>query len=326
MFDKFAEFLFPEIEPFNSGFLEVSDIHKIYFEEVGNPQGRPVVYLHGGPGNGVSPEMRRFFDPKFYRVILFDQRGCGKSTPLAELRENTTWDLVADIEKIREHLGIEKWLVYGGSWGSTLSLFYSETHPLRVVGMILRGIFLARRQELDGFWGKNAVSGKIFPEEYQRFIDHIPEAERDDMIKAYYDRLLSPDENIRNNAAIRYFTWECTCCTLLPQKIAFDTDFDIKRDIEVIVEALLELHYFVNNLFCERDNYILENIGNIKDIPTIIVQGRYDICCLPASAYELNKALPKSKLVMVPGASHVIWEPGIQEELIKAQEEFKNLF
>lgn len=323
MFDKF---LFPEIEPFNSGFLKVSNIHTVYFEEVGNPQGHPVIYLHGGPGNGISPGMRRFFDPEFYRIILFDQRGCGKSTPFAELRENTTWDLVADIEKLREHLGIEKWLVCGGSWGSTLSLFYSETHPKRVVGMIIRGIFLARPFEIGYLYGNNAVAGKIFPEEYERFINHIPEEERGDIVKAYYNRLLSPDESIRNNAAIRYFTWECTCCTLLPQKMEFDIDFDLERDKAVIVEALLELHYFVNNSFCESDNHILENIDKITDIPTTIVQGRYDICCLPVSAYSLHKAMPKSKLVIVPGASHVIWEPGIQEELIKAQEDFKKLF
>ena len=319
MFDKF---LFPEIEPFNSGFLQVSDLHSIYFEEVGNPHGHPVIYLHGGPGAGISPGNRRFFDPEFYRIILVDQRGCGKSTPFLELRENTTWDLVADMEKLREHLGIDKWLVFGGSWGSTLALFYSETHPQRVVGLIIRGIFLGRPVEIDQVFGSNAISGKIFPQEYEQYLNYIPPEERGDLVKAYYKRLLSPDTNIRNNAAIHYLSWETTCCTLMPQPI----DFDLEQDKYVLSESLLELHYFVNNFFCESENYILEHIDIVKDIPTIIVQGRYDMCCLPVSAYDLHKAMPQAKLVIAPGASHLIWEPGIQEELVNAQEEFKKLF
>ena len=319
MFDKF---LFPEIEPFNSGFLKVSDIHSIYFEETGNPKGRPVVYLHGGPGTGMAPGFRRFFDPEFYRVVLFDQRGCGKSEPYLELRENTTWDLVADIERIREHIGIEKWLVYGGSWGSTLALFYSETYPKRVVGMILRGIFLGRPSEVDFTFAVNAGSGRIFPEEFEKYVHHIPEEERVDMVKAYYKRLTSDDLTVRNSAAVRHLTWESTCCTLLPQEIVLDPE----REKHVISEPLLECHYFINNMFCKSDNHILENIDAIKDIPTIIVQGRYDMCCPPVTAYELHKAMVGSTLKIVPGASHMIWEPGIQEELIKALEEFKALF
>jgi len=319
MFDKY---LFPEIEPFNSGLLQVSDLHAIYYEESGNPNGYPVVYLHGGPGAGISPGMRRFFDPEFYRIILFDQRGSGKSTPFLELRENTTWDLVADMEKLREHLGIEKWLVCGGSWGSTLSLFYSETYPERVVGMVIRGIFLARQSEVDSVFSNKALAGRIFPEEYEKYIGHIPEEERGDIVKAYYNRILSPDENIRNEAVIRYDTWEFTCCTLLPQEIAFD----LEKDKYAISEALLECHYFINKFFCASDNHILENIDKVKDIPTIIVQGRYDICCVPVSAYELHKAIPGAKLIIVPDASHVIWEPGIQKELVQAYEEFKKLF
>ena len=319
MFDKF---LFPEIEPFNSGFLKVSDIHSIYFEEAGNPDGHPVVYLHGGPGAASSPGFRRYFDPEFYRVILFDQRGCGKSTPFLEIRENTAWDLVDDIEKIREHLGIEKWLVYGGSWGSTLALLYSETHPARAIGMILRGIFLGRRSEIDFTFGINAPAGRFFPEEYERYIEHIPEDERENIINAYYRRLTSPDERIRNDAAICHETWESSCCTLLPREI----DFDLERDRFVLSSALLECHYFVNNMFYESDNQILENIGRVKDIPAIIVQGRYDLLCPPISAYELHKAMPGSKLIIVPDAGHLSWEPGIQEELVKALEEFKKLF
>ena len=318
MFDKF---LFPEIEPFNSGFLKVSDIHSIYFEEVGNPNGKPVVYLHGGPGAGTSPGMRRFFDPAFYRVILFDQRGCGKSTPFLELRENTTWDLVEDMEKLRKHLGIEKWLVYGGSWGSTLSLVYSETHPERAAGILVRGVFLGRQFETDFLYSNKAGAGSVFPEAYEKYINYIPKEERNDIVKAYYNRLLSNDEKTRNDAAISYFTWECTTCTLLPKEIVFDID----KDPYVISEALLELHYFVNRFFYKSENHILENIDKIKDIPTIIVQGRYDMCCPPVSAYDLHKATPKSKLIIVPDASHVIWEPGIQEELLKALEEFKRL-
>ena len=319
MFDKY---LFPEIEPFNSGLLKVSDIHSIHFEESGNPNGHPVVYVHGGPGAGFSPGMRRFFDPNFYRIILFDQRGCGKSTPFLELKENTTWDLVADMEKLREHLGIEKWLVCGGSWGSSLALFYSETHPEKVLGMVIRGIFLARLYEDESLFGNKAVAGTIFPEEYERYINHIPEEERKDMRKAYLERILSPDENIRNEAAIRYFTWECTCCTLLPQEIKFD----MEQDKYIISESILENYYSINKYFCENNNHILENIDKIKDIPTIIIQGRYDICCLPVAAYELHKAMPKSKLIIIPDASHVIWEPGIQEALVKAYEEYKTLF
>ena len=319
MFDKF---LFPEIEPFNSGLLKVSDIHSIYFEEVGNPKGHPVVYLHGGPGAGVSSGIRRFFDPEFYRVILFDQRGCGKSTPFLELKENTTWDLVADIEKLREHLGIEKWLVFGGSWGSTLSLFYSETHPKRVTGMILRGIFLGRPAELSSLFAADSVAARLFPEEYGKLVDHIPVDERGNMMKAYFSRFLSSDENIRNEAAILYSTWESTCCTLLPQEIVVD----MEQDSYVLSCSVLECHYFLNNMFCKSDNHLLDNIDKIKDIPTIIVQGRYDACCPPFSAYDLHKAMPKSKLIIVPGASHSVWEPGIQEELVKALEEFKKVF
>jgi len=317
----FDAYLFPEIEPYNSGFIKVSEIHTIYYEEAGNPNGRPVVYLHGGPGAGISPGFRRFFDPEFYRVILFDQRGCGKSTPFLELRENTTWDLVADMEKIRTHLGIEKWLVYGGSWGSTLALFYSETHPERVTGMIIRGIFLGRPPEVDFLFGNNAGAGRIFPEEYERYIGYIPEDERDDIVKAYYKRLTSTDKDISHSAAIRYLTWETTCCTLLPQKI----EFDVERDKYLISESILECHYFINKMFCESDNHIIENIDKIKDIPTIIVQGRYDMVCPPIAAYDLHKAMPKSKLIIVPDASHMTWEPGIQEELIKSLEEFKKL-
>lgn len=319
MFDKY---LFPEIEPFNSGYLKVSDLHSIYYEEAGNPNGYPVVYLHGGPGAGIAPGNRRFFDPDFYRAILFDQRGCGKSTPFLELRENTSWDLVADMEKLREHLGIEKWLVFGGSWGSTLSLYYSQTHPKRVAGMIIRGIFLARQFEIDAVFSNKASAGSVFPEEYQRYINHIPEDEREDMVKAYFNRFISADEKIRNEASIRYMTWESTCCTLLPQ----EEELDISRDRYVLSEPLLECHYFLNNMFCEGDNHILERIDIVKDIPTIIVQGRYDMCCPPVTAYDLHMAMPKSKLIIAPAASHLVWEPGIQENLIKSLEEFKKLF
>ena len=319
MFDKY---LYPETEPYNSGLLKVSDIHSIYFEEIGNPKGQAAVYLHGGPGAGISAGFRRFFDPEFYRIILFDQRSCGKSTPFLELRENTTWDLVADIEKLREHLGIEKWLVCGGSWGSTLSLFYSETHPARVIGMILRGIFLARPFEAEAAFRSTSAGAKIFPEEFERFSSHIPENERNDLLKAYHKRILSPDENIRTNAAIRYLSWEQTCCTLLPREIKFD----LERDKYLFSESILELHYFTNNFFCKSSNHILENIDKIIDIPTIIVQGRYDICCPPFSAYDLHKAMPNSDFRIVPDASHIVWEPGIQKELIKAQEDFRKLF
>jgi len=315
MFDKC---LFPEIEPYSTGFLKVSDIHTLYYEEVGNPNGCPVVYLHGGPGAGVSPGMRRFFDPEFYRVVLFDQRGCGRSTPFLEVRENTTWDLVDDIERLREHLGIGKWLAYGGSWGSALSLFYGEAYPERVTGMIVRGVFLARSSEVTPFESSSAAA-KIFPEEFERFANFIPEDERGDLMKAYYKRIMSADESIRNSAAISYMTWECSCCTLLPEKI----EFDLERDKYVISESILEFHYFLNNMFCENDNHILDNIDKVKDIPTTIVQGRYDVLCPPSSAYDLHKAMPKSKLVIVPDASHLTWEPGIQRELVKALEEFK---
>lgn len=308
---------FPEIEPYHSGFLQVSDLHQIYYEEVGNPHGKPILFVHGGPGGGIDPTVRRFFNPTKWRVILFDQRGCGKSTPFSELRENTTWDLVSDIEKLRRHLGIQKWSVFGGSWGSTLSLVYSIQHPSVVSGLILRGIFLLRKTELQWFYQSGASA--LFPEAFEEYLKPIPESERHDLISAYYKRLTSESPIIRKQAAKTWTLWEGVTSKLLPDvtnlgKFAQDDFAD--------AFARIESHYFINNGFFETDNWILENVHKIRHIPTWIVQGRYDVVCPAVSAYQLHKAIPDSRLFMIPDAGHAASERGIRSKLIEATEAF----
>ena len=310
--------LYPEIEPFDSGFLQVSDIHKIYYECCGNHDGIPVVFLHGGPGGGLMPMYRQYFDPQAYHVVLFDQRGSGKSKPRAELRENTTWDLVADIERLREHLGIERWVVFGGSWGSTLALAYAETHPERVRGLILRGIFLGRQSEND--WLYQSGTNAIFPDAWDEFVKVIPEAERGDMIGAYYKRLTSDDKEISGAAAQAWSVWEGSASKLLPDPDLIERFGEVEFALAI---ARIECHYFINKVFLPSDNYLLENVSKIRHIPTVIVQGRYDTLCPMAQAWNLHKAFPEAELVIVPDAGHSASEKGTLSALIEATDKFK---
>jgi proline iminopeptidase len=310
--------LYPEIEPFDSGMLKVSDIHEIYWERVGNPEGIPVVFLHGGPGGGLIPLYRQFFDPKAYHVVLFDQRGAGKSKPHADLRENTTWDLIDDIEKLREKFGVDQWYVFGGSWGSTLSLAYAISHPDRCLGLVLRGIFLTRKKELDWFYQYGA--SEIFPDFWERYRDEIPEDERGDFMTAYHKRLTSEDEQVRLSAARAWSTWEGATSKLYP-------DHDLMEHWEGAHEALslarIESHYFVNGSFFPSENYILENVEKIRQIPTWIVQGRYDVVCPMISAWDLKKAFPESKLIVTPDSGHSVSEKGNTAALVGIMEELK---
>ncbi|HNJ39683.1 MAG TPA: prolyl aminopeptidase [Acidobacteriota bacterium] len=309
--------LYDPIEPYDQGMLKVSDIHTLYYEQSGNPNGRPVVFLHGGPGSGTSPKHRQFFDPQAYRIILFDQRGSGKSLPFASLEENTTWDLVADTEKIREHLGIDTWVVFGGSWGSTLALAYAETHPERVQALILRGIFLCTKKELAWFYQDGA--GAIYPDQWEPFLNFIPEAERGDMMNAYYRRLTSDDEALRLEAAKIWSIWEGSTCTLYPDP---DLVTEFGADDKALSIARIECHYFVNNIFMEEDQ-LLKDVDRIRHIPAVIVQGRYDIVCPMMTAWALHKAWPEAEFHVIPDAGHSAFEPGITDELIKASDRFR---
>lgn len=312
--------LFPEIEPYQTFRLKVSDLHELYIEECGNPDGCPVVFLHGGPGGGISKQHRRLFDPDFYRIILFDQRGSGQSTPHAELRENTTWDLVADIEQIREFLEIEHWLVFGGSWGSTLSLAYSETHPDRVTGLVLRGIFLCRPEEFQWFYQEGC--SWLFPEEWQRYIAPVPENERLDMISAYYRLLTHENEDIRLRAAQAWSRWEGATCHLIPDAQTVDNFEDAHHALAM---ARIECHYFINNCFFKEDSQLLRHIDQIHHIPTWIIHGRYDAICPARNAFELKQAFPEAYYHIIPDAGHAFNEPGILDALISATEEFKTI-
>lgn len=309
---------YPEIKPYNTLRLKVSGLHELYVEEAGNPKGKPVVFLHGGPGGGISPDHRRYFDPKTYRIILFDQRGCGQSTPFAELQENTTWDLVADIEKIREVMKIDKWLVFGGSWGSTLALSYAVTHPERVTGLVLRGIFLCRPSELQWFYQDGA--SRMFPDHWETYKNHIPENERHDFISAYYKRLTSTDKKIQLDAARVWSQWEMSTSYLNVSKEAIES---MDGPEKALPFARIECHYFMNNAFFKTNNYLLESVSKISHLPAVIVQGRYDVVCPPTSAWELHKALPKSKLHFIPGAGHSASEPGVRSALIEATDSFR---
>lgn len=310
--------LYPEIEPFDTGMLTVSDIHTIYYERCGNPDGIPVVFLHGGPGGGLIPMYRQFFDPAVYQVILFDQRGSGKSTPHAELRENTTWDLINDIEGLRVKFGVDKWYVFGGSWGSTLGLAYAETHPGRCRGLILRGIFLTRKKELEWFYQYGA--SEIFPDFWERYRDEIPEDERGDFISAYHKRLTSENESVQLSAARAWSVWEGSTSKLYPDK---DLMNHWEGEHEALSLARIECHYFVNNSFFPTEDYLLENVGKIRHIPTVIVQGRYDVVCPITSAWDLHRAFPEAELVVVPDAGHSVSEKGIMSALVEVMDRFK---
>ena len=310
--------LFPPIEPYATHRLKVSALHEIHVEECGNPAGKPVIMVHGGPGAGCGPNMRRYHDPAAYRIILFDQRGCGRSTPYAELEENTTWDLVTDMERIRETLGIARWQVFGGSWGSCLGLAYAETHPDRVSELVLRGIFTLRRSELLWFYQEGA--SWILPEAFEAFRAEIPEAERDDMIGAYHRRLTSGDEAARLRAAQAWSMWEGGALSLLPDAArvaAFGSPH------YALAFARIESHYFVNAGFFERDDQIFANAHRIAGIPGVIVHGRYDLCTPVAIAHELSKLWPDATLRIVADAGHAMSEPGIVHELVAATERFK---
>ncbi len=304
--------LFPEIEPYRTGKLQVSKLHTLHFEECGNPRGKPLVFLHGGPGGGIDPVYRRYFDPRKWRIVLFDQRGCGKSTPHAELRQNTTWDLVADIEKLREELGIERWVVFGGSWGSTLSLAYAETHPRRCKALVLRGIFLLRKSELLWFYQEGA--SHIFPDLWEHYLEPIPSRERGDLIRAYYRRLTSRDRAVRLRAARAWSIWEGSTSKLFtdPELVK---RFGRGRFADAF--ARIEAHYFVHDGFLQREDQLLRDAWKLRHIPGVIVQGRYDVVCPMRSAWDLHRAWPEAKLVVVPDAGHSMTEPGIRSALIR---------
>jgi proline iminopeptidase len=309
--------LYPAREPFRQQFLDVPGGHRIYLEEAGRHDGVPVVVLHGGPGGGCSPAMRRFFDPTYYRAVLFDQRGCGRSSPHASVENNTTWDLVADIERIRESLGIERWFVFGGSWGATLALTYAETHPDRVMGLVLRGVFLMTRTELDWFY-QGGVSA-FFPEEWERFTSLIPVAERDDMIASYHRRLFGPDRAEQVRYARAWAAWESNLAALSAPGRSSGGSGEYARAF-----ARLENHYFTHQGWFGEDQYILDRADRLKGIPGYIVQGRYDMICPPRSAWKLHRAWPDSELRMIGAAGHALSEPGIAAELVAIMDELRS--
>lgn len=309
--------LYPEITPYKTHTLKVSDIHTLYIEEAGNPEGKPVVFLHGGPGGGTKGDYRRYFDPKKWRIVLFDQRGCGKSTPFADLRENTTWDLVSDIESIRELLCIESWGVFGGSWGSTLALAYAITHPEKVSSLFLRGIFLLRDKELSWFYQEGA--SRLYPDLWEEYVKPIPESERGDFIQAFHKRLTGSDEKARKEAAKAWSTWEGGTSKLIydPKNAA-----DYGEDQFADAFARIECHYFVNKGFFETPNYLIENIDRIRHIEAIIVQGRYDVVCPAESAWELHRAWPEAEFKIIADAGHALSEAGITSALVEATDRF----
>ncbi len=308
---------YPSVEPYTSGRLRVSDEHEIYYEEVGNPQGKPAVFIHGGPGAGALVDDRRFFDPRAYRVVLFDQRGCGRSTPHASLTDNTTWHLVDDIETLRRHLGIDRWLVFGGSWGSTLSLAYAQTHPDSVTELVLRGIFLLRQKEINWFYQEGASA--LFPDLWERYLAPIPPEERRDLVGAYYTRLTSDDETARLVAAKAWSQWEGATISLLPNP-AREAHWTADEFATAI--ARIECHYFYNKGFFDRDDQLLDGVPRIRHIPGVIVQGRYDVCTPVMSAWDLHKAWPEADFRLVPDAGHTSAEPGIVHELVSATDRF----
>lgn len=307
-------YLYPEINPNRSGLLALDAIHTMYWEESGNPEGIPVLFLHGGPGVGVSAWNRRFFDPSVYRIILFDQRGAGRSLPLGELKENSPTHLLQDIEKLRMLLKVDKWLLFGGSWGSTLALYYAQAHPAQCLGLILRGIFLCRPKEINWFlYGMR----EFFPEHWEAFSGLLPIDQHDNLLDNYYARLTNPDPAVHIPAARAWSQYEGNCVTLLPNK---DRVNHFAADQVALGLARLEAHYFKHHAF---DGSLLENISIIRHLPAVIVQGRYDICCPPVTAYELKRAWPEAAFIMVEAAGHASSEPGILKALIKAGDKFR---
>lgn len=310
--------LYPAIAPYRTGFLRVSDVHELYFEECGNPKGKPALFVHGGPGAGCGERARCFFDPDAYRIVLFDQRGCGRSRPHASLDNNTTWHLVSDIERLREHLGIERWLVFGGSWGSTLALAYSQAHPERVSELVLRGIFMLSQFELRWFYQEGASA--LFPDRWEQYVAAIPEPERGDLIGAFYSRLTSEDRATRVRAARAWSMWEAATSHLHVDEEHVqqwgNEDF-------AIAVARIECHYFVNKGFFDREDQLLRNVDRIRHIPAVIVQGRYDVVCPMQTAWALHRAWPEADFRIVPDAGHSAFEPGTVHELITATDRFR---
>lgn len=308
-----VQYLYPPTDPYDQQMLDVGQGHRVYVEQCGNPSGIPVVVLHGGPGGGCSPAMRRYFDPEHYRIILFDQRGCGRSRPHASVMNNTTWHLVDDIELIRRTLDIDAWIVFGGSWGATLALIYAQAHPARVRNLVLRGVFLMTQRELDWFYGGGA--GRFWPEVWSRFEALVPEDERGDLIGAYHRRLFSGDVAMETRFARAWSSWENALASIHSTGSGGEAPGDYARAF-----ARLENHYFTNAGFLEFDGQILAHAGRIKHIPGTIVQGRYDMICPPESAYELSKAWPASELKMIRNAGHALSEPGISAELVRTMD------
>ena len=309
-----VQYLYPPIDPFDQRMMEMPGGHTIYVEQCGNPDGIPVIVFHGGPGGGGSPALRRSFDPEVYRVVLFDQRGCGRSRPHASVINNTTWDLVADVERIREVLGIDQFVVFGGSWGATLALIYAETHPDRVRHLVLRGVFLMMQRELDWFYGGGA--GQFWPETWDAFARLVPEDERGDMIGAYHRRLFSGDMPLETRFAKAWSGWENALASVYSNGRSGEAPGEYARAF-----ARLENHYFVHGGFLESDGWILENVDRISHIPGVIVQGRYDMICPPKSAYDLAQLWPNADLRMVRNAGHALSEPGISAELVRVMDE-----
>ena len=309
--------LYPPVEPHRHGLLAVGHGHEIYWEECGNPEGKPAVFLHGGPGAGCDTRARRFFDPARYRIVLFDQRGCGRSRPHASLEHNTTWDLVADMEQLRVHLGIERWQVFGGSWGSTLALAYAQAYPTRVTELALRGIFLLRESELDWFYQQGASA--LFPDRWEAYAEPIPEQERGDLMRAFHRRLTGADRTAAIAAARAWAVWEGSTSFLL-------TDDDNVRkwgeDDFALAVARIECHYFVNGGFLRGENQLLDDVGRIRHIPAVIVQGRYDVVCPMTTAWDLHRAWPEADFRVVPDAGHSAFETGMTDELVRATDRF----
>ncbi len=308
--------LYPALDPYHEFQLKVSDLHTLWIEESGNSNGTPIVFLHGGPGAACEKFQRRFFDPQQYRIILFDQRGCGRSTPHAELRENTTQNLVADIEHIRNHLNIDRWLVFGGSWGSTLALAYAQAHANHVLGLILRGIFLCRKRDIQWFYQEGA--SYIYPDLWQDYIQVIPEQERDDLVTAFYKRLTSADKNIQLEAARAWSIWEGRTSNLVTKSSVLD---HFASDNIALSLARIECHYFINDSFLEKDQLLL-NANKLKDIPGVIVHGRYDVVCPIEQAYALHQVWPKAEFIIAPHSGHSATEPEIVDALVRATQQF----
>jgi proline iminopeptidase len=308
--------LYPKIKPYDSGFLN-DDQHKVYFEQCGNPDGKPAIFLHGGPGGGGSEDVRRFFNPDLYRIIIFDQRGCGRSKPHGCLENNTTWHLVSDIENLREKLGIEKWLVFGGSWGSTLSLAYAQAHPKSVSELVLRGIFLLRKEELHWFYQDGA--SRIFPEAWSGFLDIIDEDKRNNLMSSYHEIFKSDDKEKRLKAAIAWSKWEAATSSLAYKPSLVE---EFSNPEFALAFALIENHYFVNKGWFKTENQIIDNIDIIRSIPAVIVQGRYDVVCPMKTAWELSEAWPEAELIVAPASGHTAFEKEITHALISATDKF----